>query len=87
MEEAAMRAAKRQRFERLRADYEALRDGEWSGWNGYDRWFSEPLNNARLVPFALYDAAVPAFAALFARRRSKRCRFAARIAASSIPDA
>jgi predicted aminopeptidase len=88
MEEAAMRAAKRQRFERLRADYEALRDGEWSGWNGYDRWFSEPLNNARLVPFALYDAAVPAFAALFARAGRDWTRFyAAAHALGQLPEA
>jgi predicted aminopeptidase len=60
-----MRERKQQRFERLRADYAALRAGEWAGWDGYERWFAEELNNARLVPFALYDAGVPAFAALY----------------------
>lgn len=60
-----MRAVKQARFKQLRTDYAALRDGEWAGWDGYERWFAEELNNARLVPFALYDAGVPAFAALY----------------------
>lgn len=63
--EDTMRAGKRAVFERLRADYRALRDGAWNGWSGYDRWFDEYLNNAKLLPVGLYHRWVPAFEALF----------------------
>ena len=62
-----MRAAKAAEFERLRSDYRALRDSRWGGDKRYDAWINQPMNNARLLPFGLYDQWVPAFAALFAR--------------------
>jgi len=58
---------KQEIFEQLRTDYGHLRDTQWRGSHEYDHWFDTPLNNARLVPFGLYDRAVPAFAALFKR--------------------
>ncbi|MDM4769382.1 aminopeptidase [Solimonas sp. SE-A11] len=59
------RNAKQRQFEQLAEDYRQLRDGPWTGYAGFDAWFSaaEP-NNARLLPFALYDEYKPAFAAL-----------------------
>lgn len=60
-----MRQRKAQEFERLRTDYEQLRDTQWAGDKHYDAWIYAPLNNARLLPFGLYDQWVPAFAALF----------------------
>lgn len=68
------RAAKRLAFERLRLDYEALRRG-WDGWRGYDRFFETPLNNARLLPYALYHQHVPAFARLFTEQGRDWSRF------------
>ncbi|OOG86332.1 aminopeptidase [Pseudomonas sp. A25(2017)] len=62
-----MRQRKTQAFERLRTDYEQLRDTQWAGDKRYDAWVYAPLNNARLLPFGLYDQWVPAFAALFKR--------------------
>ncbi|MGQ0503084.1 MAG: aminopeptidase [Panacagrimonas sp.] len=61
----AMREAKRAEFARLKSDYEAMRNTQWHGDRGYDNWFARELNNASLLPFGLYDEAVPAFAALF----------------------
>lgn len=61
----AMRQAKQAEFERLRRDYRALRDAEWGGVGPYDSWVEGPMNNAKLLPFGLYDQWVPAFAALF----------------------
>ncbi|MGH8183869.1 MAG: aminopeptidase, partial [Rhodanobacteraceae bacterium] len=58
---------KQQNFADIRREYEHLRDTTWHGYNGYDHWFDSPLNNAKLVPFGLYDRGVPAFAALFKR--------------------
>jgi predicted aminopeptidase len=60
-----MRQRKEQAFERLRTDYQQLRDTQWAGDRRYDAWVYAPLNNARLLPFGLYDQWVPAFAALF----------------------
>lgn len=56
---------KQQTFADLRHDYEHLRDTAWHGDTGYDHWFDTPINNAKLLPFGLYDRGVPAFAALF----------------------
>ncbi|NVZ20726.1 aminopeptidase [Pseudomonas costantinii] len=60
-----MRRAKAAEFERLRSDYRQLRDSQWDGDKRYDVWINQPMNNARLLPFGLYDQWVPAFAALF----------------------
>ncbi|WLH63129.1 aminopeptidase [Pseudomonas sp. FP2300] len=62
-----MRQRKAEEFEHLRADYQQLRDSQWAGDKRYDAWVYAPLNNARLLPFGLYDQWVPAFAALFRR--------------------
>jgi predicted aminopeptidase len=64
-----MRAGKQAEFERLRADYRALRDAQWQGYGGYDSWINADINNARLLPFGLYHGWVPAFAALYAQRQ------------------
>lgn len=56
----AMRDDKAAAFAGLEAGYAKLRE-HWGGWGGYDRWFDEPLNNARLIPSATYRRWVPAF--------------------------
>ena len=61
----AKRDGKAVEFVRLRSEYQTLRENDWKDFSGYDRWFSSDLNNARLLPFGLYDEYVPAFAALF----------------------
>ncbi|HKS15197.1 MAG TPA: aminopeptidase [Pseudomonas sp.] len=61
----AKRAAKQAEFGRLRAEYRQLREGEWGGVGRYDAWVNGPLNNAKLLPFGLYDQWVPAFAQVF----------------------
>ncbi|HEY0289221.1 MAG TPA: aminopeptidase [Pseudomonas sp.] len=60
-----MRERKAAEFERLRRDYRQMRDTQWAGDKRYDAWVNAPMNNARLLPFGLYDQWVPAFAALF----------------------
>jgi predicted aminopeptidase len=62
-----MRQRKAAEFDRLRQDYRQRRDHRWGGSKRYDAWIDAPLNNARLLPFGLYDQWVPAFAALFAQ--------------------
>jgi predicted aminopeptidase len=67
LSDAAKRERKAQAFVDLRHDYEQLRNTEWHGYAGHDPWFDTPINNAKLLPFGLYDRGVPAFAALFNR--------------------
>lgn len=77
----AMRAAKQAEFERLRQEYRTLREREWGGRGRYDAWVAAPLNNAKLLPFGLYDKWVAAFAALFAEVGGDWPRFYQRVAA------
>ncbi|HWD29952.1 aminopeptidase [Pseudomonas caricapapayae] len=65
--ESAKRVGKHAEFERLRRDYRALRDSQWGGKGRYDGWINAPMNNAKLLPFGLYDQWVPAFAGLYAQ--------------------
>jgi predicted aminopeptidase len=62
---AEMRTRKTAEFERLRRDYRQMRDNQWHGDKRFDAWINAPLNNAKLLPFGLYDQWVPAFAAVF----------------------
>jgi predicted aminopeptidase len=62
-----MRERKAAEFEQFRRDYRAMRDNQWAGDKRYDAWVNAPLNNARLLPFGLYDQWVPAFVALFSQ--------------------
>ncbi|MFL9813779.1 aminopeptidase [Stutzerimonas sp. VN223-3] len=81
LSESEMRTAKRGEFTRMRQAYRRLRDGPWKGDGRFDRWMAQPLNNASLVPFGLYDRWVPAFAALFEQVGSDWQRFYARVEA------
>ncbi|MCM2321363.1 MAG: aminopeptidase [Pseudomonas sp.] len=74
-----LRAAKQAEFQRLRRDYAALRDGAWQGDGRFDGWFARPLNNARLLPFGLYEQWVPAFAVLFRESGGDWRRFYAQV--------
>jgi predicted aminopeptidase len=77
--DAVKRERKAQTFVEMRRDYEHLRDTEWHGNTEYDRWFDTPPNNAKLLPFGLYDRGVPAFAALFKQCDGDWTRFYAAV--------
>jgi predicted aminopeptidase len=79
--EDAMRAGKAAEFNRMRQAYRQLRDGPWKGDGRFDRWMAQPLNNASLVPFGLYEEWVPAFATLFEQVGRDWQRFHARVEA------
>ncbi|MNP03045.1 hypothetical protein D3C76_949150 [compost metagenome] len=74
-----MRQRKAAEFERLRSEYRQLRDSQWAGDKRYDAWINAPMNNARLLPFGLYDQWVPAFAALFRQEGGDWVRFYAQV--------
>lgn len=46
----------------LRQAYEVIKTEQWQGYRGYDRWFSEDINNAKLVTIATYHSYVPKLA-------------------------
>ncbi|HET8883198.1 MAG TPA: aminopeptidase [Solimonas sp.] len=84
LDATAMRARKAAVFAQLRRDYAQLRERAWDGKGWYDGFFDTPLDNARLLPFGLYDDDLPAFDALFAENGGDWRRFfdaAARLAA------
>ena len=74
-----MRERKAAEFEQFRRDYRAMRDSQWAGDKRYDAWVNAPLNNARLLPFGLYDQWVAAFAALFRQAGGDWLRFYAEV--------
>lgn len=63
--EAEKRSAKIRHLAGLRAAYAELRK-RWNGYDRYDRWFAQDLNNAHLASIELYHQHVPAFEALLA---------------------
>lgn len=79
LDDVQKRAAKQAEFERLRREYRQLRDGQWGGDKRYDAWMYGPMNNAKLLPFGLYDQWVPAFAAVFREVGGDWARFYQRV--------
>ena len=59
------RAQKAALMETLRQDYQQVKQG-WRGYNAYDDWFADDINNAKLNTVATYFNQVPAFEALLA---------------------
>jgi predicted aminopeptidase len=74
-----MRERKAAEFEQFRRDYRVMKDSQWAGDKRYDAWVNAPLNNARLLPFGLYDQWVPAFSALFKNNGGDWLRFYAQV--------
>ncbi|HUA82039.1 MAG TPA: aminopeptidase, partial [Dyella sp.] len=60
-----MAAGKQREIEDFRVRYAAWRDKNWPNDHRYDNWVAQPINNATLLPFGLYDQWVQAFAAIF----------------------
>ena len=73
------RAGKAEVIAQLRRDHAALKSS-WGGYGGYDRWFSLPLNNARLNTVATYHDLVPGFQALLQSCEGDLSRFYAEAA-------
>ncbi|HEY7641205.1 MAG TPA: aminopeptidase [Steroidobacteraceae bacterium] len=53
------RSRKQYEFGELKLEYAQLRQQQWHGYGGYDRWFERTLNNANLVSAATYYGCVP----------------------------
>lgn len=79
------REAKAELFGALRQDYTRLKAG-WGGYSGYDRFFGEGLNNAKLASLALYSELVPAFDRLLEIENHDLPRFYRRVATLTALD-
>jgi predicted aminopeptidase len=53
------RNRKEYQFGELKLEYAQLRQQQWHGYGGYDRWFDRTLTNAHLVSAATYYGCVP----------------------------
>jgi predicted aminopeptidase len=65
MPDEEKRSRKVDAYTQLREEYVKLKH-QWGGFSGYDRWFGESLNNAKMGSVAAYNQLVPAFQRLLA---------------------
>lgn len=73
------RRAKTAALADLRRDYEKLKQN-WGGYAGYDAWFAEDLNNAKLASLAIYTQMIPDFEALLEEEGRDLPKFYRRVA-------
>lgn len=66
-------------YTRMREEYVKLK-AEWGGYAGYDLWFDESLNNAKLGSVSAYNQLVPAFQQLLASQAGSLTAFYAVVA-------
>jgi predicted aminopeptidase len=78
---AALARGKQAQIEAFRRRYAHWRDTQWAGDHRYDGWVAAPINNARLLPFGLYDRWTDAFGVLFERAERRWRAFYAEVRA------
>jgi predicted aminopeptidase len=78
-DEAAMAQGKQREIEAFRIRYAQWRDSQWPNDHRYDAWVAAPINNARLLPFGLYNRWMPAFGVLFQHAEHAWPAFYARV--------
>ena len=61
--EENMRQKKAEIYQQMQQTYGQLK-ASWQGYDGYDRWFANDVNNAKLGTVGIYRDLVPAFQAL-----------------------
>ena len=61
-------------FDQMIRDHDDLKE-QWGGKSRYDNWFSQPLNNAKLVSVFTYQDWVPAFNAILYRNNGDLIQF------------
>jgi predicted aminopeptidase len=76
--DAEKRGSKAQILHGLRESYEQLREA-WGGYAGYDGWFADEPNNAKLACVAAYTRLVPAFQSLLVQHDNDLARFYAAV--------
>ena len=61
-------------IESLKAEYQTLKQS-WDGYDGYDKWFEHPINNAQIAAVTTYRDYVPAFQALLQQHNNDLSAF------------
>lgn len=69
-----MRSRKVAVIEAMQKSYQQLKIN-WNGFAGYDRWFSQPVNNAQISAVTTYRDYVPAFQNLLAQKQNNMSDF------------
>ena len=77
---AEARHAKAATYGELRNAYAELK-ASWGGYAGYDKWFEDGLNNAKIASLGIYTQLTPAFEALLEEEGRDLPRFYRRVAA------
>ena len=86
LNESSMRSQKLEVQQALREEYAVLKQ-QWQGYEGYDGWFSRPLNNAQLSTVASYNDLLPFFATVFEQSNQDFSAFYAEvIRIASLPE-
>ena len=80
------REQKSQIISKIDLDYQQLKHSEWSGYNGFDRWFERPVNNARLAALATYRERMPELTQLLQTCEGDFSRFFQVLKSSSISE-
>jgi predicted aminopeptidase len=78
MEKEKMEERKQVIQKGLRIKYQSKRQ-EWGGYSGYDTWFSDGLNNAKMASVASYNKLVPGFKSIFTQENGRFLNFYGRI--------
>ncbi len=66
LSEQEKRKQKKEIFTEMVSEYEIIKAEEWDDYKGYDNWFYDNLNNAKLAGVADYNELVPAFNTILA---------------------
>ncbi len=77
--DAHIRKGKQAIIAGMREDYRHLQR-RWDGYAGYDYWFKEPINNAKLAAVTIYRDLIPDFERLLTACRSDFRRFYRKVA-------
>ncbi len=76
---------KRELLRELRMEYRFFRQ-RWSGYEGYDNWMFQDLNNAMIASVSTYHKLIPAFEALLKQNNDDMGAFYAAVKALSLLD-
>ncbi|HED17801.1 MAG TPA: aminopeptidase [Gammaproteobacteria bacterium] len=79
------RLKKRELLRQLRRDYRLFRQ-RWSGYEGYDHWMFQDLNNAMIASVSTYHKLIPAFEALLQKSNYDMDAFYAAVKSLSLLD-
>jgi predicted aminopeptidase len=70
LSEPDKRAQKTRLLAQFQLEYQDIKHQNWGGYNGYDKWFDNAVNNAKIAAVATYRDYVPAFQSLLRQHQN-----------------